>query len=115
MMMMILTLVAWVWGVIRCRMVTMNHCWCCLHLIIVSIDAFCQIISPPLPMIRKRYAGGRILLGIMLSVKTLKTPMDSTRLLAAIKFQVMCWRIVSSILMNDDIDFGGLGVVSDMV
>ena len=33
--------------------------------------------------------GGRILLGLMLSVKTLNTPMDTTRLLAAIKFQVM--------------------------
>ena len=67
----------------------MYHCWRCLHLIIVSLDGFCQIISPPLPMIQKRYAGGRIFLGLMLSVKTLKTPMDTTRILAAIKFQVM--------------------------
>ena len=58
-------------------------------MIIVSLDAFCQIISPPLPMIQKRYAGGRILLGLMLSEKTLNTPMDTTRLLAARKFQVM--------------------------
>ena len=40
-------------------------------MIIVSLDAFCQIISPPLPTIRKRYAGGRILLGMVLSVNTL--------------------------------------------
>ena len=89
MMMMILTLVAWVWGVTWCRMVTMYHCWCCLHLIIVSLVDVCQIISPPLPTIRKRYAGGRILLGMMLSVKTFKNPMDTTRLLAERKFQVM--------------------------
>ena len=67
----------------------MYHCWCCLHLIIVFLDDFCQIIAPHLPTIRKRYAGGRIFLGLMLSVKTLKTPMDTTSLLAAIKFQVM--------------------------
>ena len=67
----------------------MYHCWRCLHMIIVSLDDFFQIISPPLPMIRKRYSRGRILLGVMLSVKTLKTPMDNTRLLAARKFQVM--------------------------
>ena len=82
MMMTILTFVAWVWGVIWCRVVTMYHCWRCLHMIIVSLDNFCQIISPPLPIIRKRYSGGRILLGLVLSVKTLKTPMDTTRLLA---------------------------------
>ena len=70
-------------------MVTMYHCWRCLHLIIVSLDAFCQIISPPLPTIWKRYAEGRIFLGLMLSVKTLKTPMDTTRILPARKFQVM--------------------------
>ena len=63
--------------------------WCCLHLIIISLDNFCQIISPPLPTIRKRYAGGRIFLGLMLSVKTLKTPMDTTRLLATIRYLVM--------------------------
>ena len=67
----------------------MYHFWRCLHMIIVSLDDYGQIISPPLPMIRKRYAGGRILLGLMLSVKTLNTPMDTTRLLAARKFQVM--------------------------
>ena len=67
----------------------MHHCWSCLHLIIVSLDDFFQIISPPLPTIRKRYAGGRIFLGLMLSVKTLKTPMDTTRLLAARKFLVI--------------------------
>ena len=50
---------------------------------------FCQIISPPLPTIWKRYAGGRILFGMMLSVKTLKTPMDTTKLLAAIRYLVM--------------------------
>ena len=70
-------------------MVTMYHFWRCLNLIIVSLDAFCQIISPPLPTIWKRYAGGRIFLGIMSSVNTLKTPMDNTRLLAAIKCLVM--------------------------
>ena len=67
----------------------MYHSWRCLHLIIVSLDDFFQIISSPLPMIRKRDAGGRIFLGLMLSVKPLKTPMDTTRLLAARKFQVM--------------------------
>ena len=70
-------------------MVKMYHCWRCLHMIIVSLDTFFQIISPPLPTIQKRYAGGRILLGLMLSVKTLKTPMYTIRLLAARKFQVM--------------------------
>ena len=67
----------------------MYHFWRCLHLIIVSLDDFCQIISPPLSTIRKRYSGGRILLGLVLSVKNLKTPMDTTRLLAARKCQVM--------------------------
>ena len=80
MMMMILTLVDWVWGVIRCRMVTMYHCWRCLHMIIVSLDDFCEIISPPLLTIRKSYAGWRILL---------KTPMDTTRILAEIIYIVM--------------------------
>ena len=88
-MMMILTLVAWVWWVIWCRMVTRYHCWHCLHMIIVLLDAFCQIISPPLPTIRNRYAGGGILLGLVLSVNTLKTPMDTTRLLIERKCQVM--------------------------
>ena len=67
----------------------MYHCWRFLHLIIVSLDDFCQIISPPLPTIRKRYAGGIIFLGMMLSVKTLKTPMDTTRLLAARRYILM--------------------------
>ena len=67
----------------------MYHCWCRLHLIIVSLNPFCQIISPPLPTIRKRYAGGRIFLWLMLSVKTSKTPMDTTRLLSAIRYLVM--------------------------
>ena len=67
----------------------MYHCWHCLHLIIVSLDDFSQIISPPLATIRKSYAGGRIYLGLMLSVKTLNIPMDTTRLLAARKFLVM--------------------------
>ena len=67
----------------------MYHCWRCLYLIIVPLDDFFQIISPPLPMIRKRYAGGTISLLLVLSVKTLKTPMDTTRLLAAIKCLVM--------------------------
>ena len=87
--MMILTLVDWVWWVIRWRMVAMYHCWRCLHLIIVSLNDFFQIISPPLPTIQKRYSGGRIFLGLMLSVKTLKTPMDTKRLLAARKCLVM--------------------------
>ena len=39
-MMMILNLVAWVWGVIWWRMTTMYHCWRCLHLIIILLDAF---------------------------------------------------------------------------
>ena len=63
-----------VWGVIRCKMVTMYHCWHCLHLIIVSLDAFCQIISPPLPTIRKRYSGGGDILGDNVECEDLEDP-----------------------------------------
>ena len=52
----------------------MYHCCSCLHLIIVSIDAFFQIISPPLPTIRKRYAGGGDLLGGEVECEDLEDP-----------------------------------------
>ena len=52
----------------------MYHCWRCLHMIIVSLDAFCQIISPPLPTIRKRYTVGENLLGADVECEGLEDP-----------------------------------------
>ena len=52
----------------------MYHCWRCLHLISVSLNAFCQIISPPLPIIRKRYSGGENLIGAGVECEDLKDP-----------------------------------------
>ena len=52
----------------------MYHCWRFLHMIIVSLDSFCQIISPPLPMIRKRYAGGENIIGADVECEDLKDP-----------------------------------------
>ena len=52
----------------------MYHCWSCLHLIIVSLDAFFQIISPPLPTIWKRYSGGDNLLGADVECEDLEDP-----------------------------------------
>ena len=52
----------------------MYHCWRCLHIIIVLIDDFFQIISPPLSTIRKRYAGGENLLGADIECEYLEEP-----------------------------------------
>ena len=62
----------------------MYHCWHCLHMIIVSLDAFCQIISPPLPMIRKSYAGGN-LIGADFECEDLKYPYGYYKALACKK------------------------------
>ena len=56
--MMIFTLVAWVWG----------------GDIIISLDAFCQIISPPLPTIQKRYARGGNLIGADVECEEIEDP-----------------------------------------
>ena len=53
---------------------TIYHCWCCLHLIIILLNDFCQIISPPLPTIRKRYAGGENLLESDVECEDLEYP-----------------------------------------
>ena len=52
----------------------MYYFWRCLHLIIVSLDDFCQIISPPLPTIWKGCAGGGNLLGAYVECEDLEDP-----------------------------------------
>ena len=52
----------------------MYHFGRCLHMIIVLLDPFCQIISPPLPIIHKRYAGGENLIGADVECEDLKDP-----------------------------------------
>ena len=72
--MMILTFVAWVCGVIRCRMVTMYHCWRFLHMIIVLLDDFCKIISPPPADDSEMVCWGDNLLGADVECEYLEDP-----------------------------------------